>query len=126
MDGAHTESIGKDRTLKISGKEAKEVDDTLSLTVTGDVTEDFKAGHTEQTANAYTLKADTVTIEGQTKVTIKVGGSSITLEDASIKIATSGTLDITADSPLSVKSSAQTQVSSDGVSTIKGSQVMIN
>jgi type VI secretion system secreted protein VgrG len=126
VDGGHKETIAKDRSLKIVGKESKEVDDALSLAVTGDVTENFKANHSEQTTGAYSLKADTVTIEGQTKVTIKVGGSSITLEDASIKIATSGTLDITSDSPLTVKSSAQTQVSSDGITTIKGSQVMIN
>jgi type VI secretion system secreted protein VgrG len=126
VKGAHTESIGKDRTLKISGKESKDVGDTLSLAVTGDVTEDFKAGHTEQTANAYTLKADTLVIEGQTKVTIKVGGSSITLDSSSIKIATSGTLDLESSAQLSAKSSAGTEVSSDAITTIKGSQVMIN
>lgn len=110
VDGAHKETIGKDRTLKVTGKESKEVDDTLSLTVTGDVTETFKAGHTEQTTKTYSVTADTVAIEGQTKVTITVGGSSITIDSNGIKI----------------NSSAQLQMSASGTTAIKGSQVTIN
>jgi type VI secretion system secreted protein VgrG len=129
----HTEKIGKDRTLKIEGKEAKAVDGTLSLIVQDDVTEEFKANHSEETTNDYKLRADSIVIEGKSKVTIKVGGSSITLSATGIELKTDGqisieagaTMNLKAGATLEMKSSATT-VKGDAMLTLKGGLVMIN
>jgi type VI secretion system secreted protein VgrG len=121
----HTEKIGKDRTLKIEGKEAKAVDGTLSLIVQEDVTEDFKANHSEDTTQTYKLNADTILIEGKTKVTIKVGGSSIAITATGIEIKTDGMLTIQAGATLEMKSMATT-VKADTMLTLQGAMVMIN
>lgn len=135
------EKIGKDRHLNVAGKEAKQVGDSLSLTVNGDVIEVFKANHSEQTTNDYYLKGDNVVIEGMTNVTIKVGGSSIAIAadgialktDGLVKIEASSTMDLKANAPLSLQSSATaemkspaTTVKGDGQLTLKGGMVMIN
>ncbi|HEV2319247.1 MAG TPA: type VI secretion system tip protein TssI/VgrG, partial [Verrucomicrobiae bacterium] len=144
------ETIGKDRTLTVKGKETKEVDDdvtetykaalsqtvskdvtltyqgALSQTVTKDVTETFNSGHTEQTTKTYSLQADTVAITGQTKVTITVGGSSITIDSNGIKINSSAALDMEAQSQLTVKSSGTAEVSASGTMDISGAMTSIN
>lgn len=133
--------IGKDRHLKIVGKEAKEVGGSHSFTVKGDVIEVFKANHSEQVTSDYFLKADNIVIEGQSSITIKVGGSSIAIgpdgiaikSSAIIKIEAGATMDLKASAPLSMSSSAMaelkspmTTVKGDGMLTLKGGVVMIN
>ncbi len=83
---SHFEEIGEDRDLTVKGEEDKEVQKDLTLTVKGNVDETFKKNHTEETTDNYTLKADKVTIEAKTKIELKVGGSTITLEKAQIEI----------------------------------------
>jgi type VI secretion system secreted protein VgrG len=83
---SHFEEIGEDRDLTVKGEEDKEVQKDLTLTVKGNVDETFKKNHTEETTDNYTLKADKVTIEAKTKIELKVGGSTITLEMAQIEI----------------------------------------
>jgi len=145
----HIEKIGKDRHLKVVGKEAKAVDGSLSLTVKGDVIEVFKSNHSEQTTNDCYLKADNLVIEGMTNVTIKVGGSSIAIAADGIALKTDGlvkieaaatvdlkasaTMNLKADAPLTIQSSATaemkspiTTVKGDGTLTLKGGMVMIN
>jgi type VI secretion system secreted protein VgrG len=137
----HKEKIGKDRHLKVVGKEAKGVDGSLSLTVKGDVIEVFKENHSEQTTKDYYLKADNVVIEGQTNITLKVGGTTIAMAADGIEIKTSGTvkieagatMDLKATAPLKMESSATaelkspaTTVKGDGMLTLKGGMVMIN
>ncbi|HWV99917.1 MAG TPA: type VI secretion system tip protein VgrG [Candidatus Acidoferrum sp.] len=141
VDADHMEKIGKDRHLNVVGKEAKAVGGSLSLTVSGDVIEVFKANHSEQTTSDYYLKGDNVVIEGMTNVTIKVGGSSIAIAadgialktDGTVKVESSGTMDLKADAPLAMQSSAtaelkspMTTVKGDGQLTLKGGVVMIN
>lgn len=141
VDADHKEKIGKDRHLKVVGKEAKDVGDSLSLTVKADVIEVFKANHSEATTCDYYLKADNVVIEGMTNVTIKVGGSSIAIAadgialktDGTIKIEASATMDLKATAPLTMESSATaelksaaTTVKGDGMLTLKGGVTMIN
>ncbi len=133
--------IGKDLHLKIVGKEAKEVGGSHSFTVKGDVIEVFKANHSEQVTSDYFLKADNIVIEGQSSITIKVGGSSIAIgpdgiaikSSALIKIEAGATMDLKATAPLSMQSSAMaelkspmTTVKGDGMLTLKGGMVMIN
>jgi type VI secretion system secreted protein VgrG len=137
----HIEKIGKDRHLKIVGKEAKAVDLSLSLTVKGDVIEVFKANHSEDVTKDYYLKAQNIVIEASTNITLKVGSSSIAIEAGGIGIKTSGQLKIESTGPAEMKSSAtlkleggatadlkspMTTVSGDGMTTIKGGLVKIN
>jgi type VI secretion system secreted protein VgrG len=133
VDADHMEKIGKDRHLNVTGKEAKSVGASLSLTVSGDVIEVFKAKHSEDTTGDYYLRADTIVIEGKTNVTVKVGGSSIAIESGGISIETNGTLDLKSSGALTAKSDAtadfkspKTTINGDGMTTIKGGQVMIN
>jgi len=49
----HVEEIGKDRHLKVAGKEVKAVDGSHCFTVKGNVMEVFKANHSEQVTNDY-------------------------------------------------------------------------
>jgi type VI secretion system secreted protein VgrG len=133
VDADHKEKIGKDRHLKVVGKEAKAVDGSLSLTVKGDVIEVFKSNHSEETTKDYYLKADNIVIEGMTNVTIKVGGSSIAIgadgiamkTSATVKIESGATMDIKGGAPLTMES-PMTTVKGDGMLTLKGGMVMIN
>ena len=109
VDSDHKEKIGKDRHLKVVGKEAKDVGGSLSLTVTGLVSEVFKADHSEGTTGKYSLKAADVVIEGTSSVTIKVGGSSISIDASGITI----------DSP-------KTEVKGSATVKIQGGMVNIN
>jgi type VI secretion system secreted protein VgrG len=56
-----------------------EVTGSSSLSVQGDVTEIFKAGHSEQVSQNYYVKGMNVVIEAMTGLTIKVGGSFVTI-----------------------------------------------
>ncbi len=80
------EEIQRDHHLKITGKEAIEVTGSHSFAVTGDVIEEFKQNHSEQVTMNYYLKGMQVVIEGMTGITLKVGGSFITLNPAGVQI----------------------------------------
>lgn len=86
IQGNHLEQIHADRDLTVTGKEDKEVGGEQILTVKGDVTETFKGNHNETTTLNYKLKALKITIEADTMIELKVGGSSITLDPAMIKL----------------------------------------
>lgn len=110
----HKEKIGKDRNLKVVGKEAKAVDGSLSLAVGGDVAEVFKANHSEETTNDYYLKADNITIEGLTNVTIKVGDSFIAIESGGIKIGTTGDIALEADGNINQEAGGDVKLDAKG------------
>ncbi|HEV8542167.1 MAG TPA: type VI secretion system tip protein TssI/VgrG [Verrucomicrobiae bacterium] len=129
VDADHMEKIGKDRHLKVTGKEAKAVDESLSLTVKGDVIEVFKANHSEQTTGDYYLKAANIVIEASSNITLKVGGSTIAIEEGGIGIKTSGqfkveataTTTIKTDADLTIQSTGPADVKSDGPLTLQSS-----
>ena len=79
--------ITRDHHLKINGKEAIEVTGSRSVSVTGDVIEVFKANHSEQVTQNYYVKGMNVVVEGMTGLTIKVGGSFITLNPGGVFIS---------------------------------------
>src|SRR5262245_25914609 len=81
------EEIKRDHHLTIDGKEAIKVSGSHSLSVQGDVAEEFKGNHSEQVTQNYYLKGMNVVIEGMTGLTIKVGGSFITLNAAGVQIS---------------------------------------
>jgi type VI secretion system secreted protein VgrG len=133
VDSDHIEQIGKDRHLHVKGKEAREIGESRSLTVKGNVIEVFKAGHSEQTSGDYYLKASNVVIEATSNITLKVGSSYIAIEASGITIQglmtteVKGTqVTVKADAILDMEGGALTNVKSSGMTTVKGSIVMIN
>jgi type VI secretion system secreted protein VgrG len=86
VQGSVVEQVGADRDLTVTGKEDKEVGGDQMLTVKGNVTETFKGDHAEQTTMNYKLKALKITVQADTMIELKVGGSSITLDPAMIKL----------------------------------------
>ncbi|HKY09184.1 MAG TPA: type VI secretion system tip protein TssI/VgrG, partial [Candidatus Binatia bacterium] len=80
------EEIVRDHHLKITGQQAIEITGSHSLAVTGDVIEEFSMNHSEQVTMNYYLKGMQVVIEGMTGITLKVGGSFITLNPAGVQI----------------------------------------
>lgn len=81
------QEIKRDHNLTIKGKEAIKVTGSRSITVQGDVIEAFRSNHSEQVTQDYYVKAMNVIIEGMTGLTIKVGGSFITLNSGGIFIS---------------------------------------
>ena len=82
----HIEKIGRDHHLTISGKEAISITGSHSLSVTGDVIEQFKGNHSSQVTQNLYLKGMQVVVEGMTGLTIKVGGSFVTLNAGGVQI----------------------------------------
>ncbi len=77
---------GRDRSRKTKGKEAVEITGSRSVTVQGDVTDIFKSNHCEQVSRDYYVKGTNVVIEAMTGLTLKVGGSFITLDASGVSI----------------------------------------
>jgi type VI secretion system secreted protein VgrG len=119
IDRDHQEKIGRDRHTTIAGKEAKSVATTLSLQVTGNVAEVFKANHSEQVASDYYLKADNIVIEGMTSITIKVGSNYIAIDGGGIKISSTGTFDTESTGPTGIKSTAAMSIESQATASLK-------
>lgn len=92
------------------GKEAKAVDETLSLTVGGNVADVFKSNYLEFAMNDYYLKATNVCIEATSNITLKVYGAYITIGAGGIKAGSSGMIIVEAG----------------GILTLKGNLVKIN
>jgi type VI secretion system secreted protein VgrG len=141
VDCDQRESIGRDRNLIVGGKEAKDVHESLSLTVNGDVIESFRADHAEDTKGEVYLRAQDVVIEARHNITIKVGQSYVAIDNAGIKVATPGRLTLEAMGDLkasglaaSLESSTKTEVkgiatvsvNAAGLAEVRGGLVKIN
>jgi len=74
------EKVGKDHHLDVVGKQAIKVAESRSVKVEGDVIEEFGANHSEKTSGDIYLKGSNLVIEASTKLTLKVGGSSLVLD----------------------------------------------
>jgi type VI secretion system secreted protein VgrG len=120
----HSEQIGEKRSLTIKGDEDKEVGGKLKLVVKDKVSEEFKADHEEKTTGKYSLKAKEVTIEADSKIELKVGGSKITIEAAKITIK-STEVGVEAQAKAEVKG-AQLSLNGSAMAELKGGLVKIN
>jgi type VI secretion system secreted protein VgrG len=80
-------TIGRDRNLKVAGKEATEVAGSRSITVTGDMIEVIRKSGSVEAGGDYYIKGMNVVIEGMTGLTIKVGGSFVTLNAGGVFIS---------------------------------------
>jgi type VI secretion system secreted protein VgrG len=140
VGGNHKEKIGVDRHVHVVGKEAVKVDGTKSVTVGGDVGEEFKSNHEEKVTGDYYLKAANICIEADTNITLKVGGTHIAIESDSIKlgatseikldskdhVAVSATTDIKVESSATMKvSGLTTTIAGDTKLTLTGGAIMI-
>jgi type VI secretion system secreted protein VgrG len=117
VEGNHLEEVVKDRNLTVKGKEDKKVQEDLSLTVQGKVEEEFQKDHSEKTTNKYSLKAMEVTIEADSKIELKVGGASITMQPGQIEVKAP---------KVSVSGDAQAEVKGGAMVQIQGGIVKIN
>ncbi|MEK6236097.1 MAG: type VI secretion system tip protein VgrG, partial [Planctomycetales bacterium] len=149
VENDHYEQIINDRHLMVAANENKEIVEMQSLVVGGDVSEDFGANHSHVVKDDLYINAENICIEGNTNITLMVGGTYIAIEAGGIKMETTGdielvatgsissestsTTDIKATAPLTLESSATadlkstaTTVKGDGMVTIKGGVVMIN
>jgi type VI secretion system secreted protein VgrG len=138
----HIEKIGKDRHLSVTGKEAKKVTADLALTVDGDVAEVFKKNHSMLVTEDSYIKGSNICIEATDNITLKVGGSSISIEAGGITIKTGSDIELDAGAKMDIKSGADTkidaganakinssanaEIKAGGNASIKGSMVKIN
>ncbi|MEM7439066.1 MAG: type VI secretion system tip protein TssI/VgrG [Pseudomonadota bacterium] len=99
--GSRITDIATDETLTVGGDAAETVSGTKDVTVTSDIT-----------------------ITSNSKITLEVGGSSITMDPSSITIA-SPQISISADGTAEL-SSPSTTVKGDGMLTLQGGMVKIN
>ncbi len=118
--GNHMEAITGDRSLKIEGKEAIDITGTHSLTVEGDVAEVFKAKHSEETTDAYFLKAKDVVINADANITLKVGSSLLAIEAGGIKLGTSGQLVIACSGNVTVQADGNVKMEAKGNAEMSG------
>lgn len=79
------ENVNRDHFLTIDGKQSIKISGSHSFSVTGGVNEKF-GSHSEQVSGSYYLKAQSVVIEATVGLTIKAGGSFITISPAGIQI----------------------------------------
>jgi type VI secretion system secreted protein VgrG len=101
--GSRTVKIKTDRTETIEGKS--------KLTVTGNLTETVKQGN-----YSHKTSLGKITMEAMQSIELKVGGSSIKIEPASITIK----------SPMiKIDGSGMVQVKSGGMTEVKGQLVMV-
>lgn len=85
--GRHqVEKIESDMSLAVGGKVAIKIGGSKSEKVQGDVMEQFAKNHSEEVAQTLYLKGMQVIIEATTGITLKVGGSSISINSGGIQI----------------------------------------
>jgi type VI secretion system secreted protein VgrG len=81
------EKIGRDRHLEVDGKEAIQVAGSHSFKVTGDVIEQFKGNHSCQVTQNIYLKGMQLVVEAAIGLTLKVGGSFITVDPSGVYVS---------------------------------------
>jgi len=103
-----TFSVGKKLTLTVAKDAGIKVEGALTVSVTKDATVTVKGANKNEVTKAYGLKAKEITIEADSKIILKQGGATITLESGNIVIK-GGTIDIKGDSAINMKASKLTQ-----------------
>ncbi len=81
------QKMGRDLHLTVKGKDAIEIGESYSLTVHGAVIEDFLGNATSQATGTYHIKGTSVVVEAASGLTIKAGGSFITLNPGGVFIS---------------------------------------
>jgi type VI secretion system secreted protein VgrG len=126
VDSHHYEQICGDRHLKVAGKEAKAVDQSLSLTVGGDIHEVCKSDHSEKVDGQYTVKAGVIVLEAASNVTLKVGGSYVAINGSGVKVKGSqvvidgGNVTVEAQANIKVEAGAIIEVKAGAILKLEG------
>lgn len=79
VTGTHTETIGGDTTLTVSAGK-------LTRTVAKDVTDTFRANHTETVTKDFNLEATKIRLVGRQEITLSVGSNYIKIDKAGVTI----------------------------------------
>src|SRR5581483_11631841 len=80
------QQIARDHHLAISGKQAISISGSHSLAVQGDVIEQITGSQSTQVTGSCYIKGMNVVVEAMTGLTIKVGGSYVTINAAGVQI----------------------------------------
>lgn len=119
------ERVGKNEEILIEANRKEEVKGTETVTVHKDRKVEIKSNDTlNVTKKIKVTSGDTIEITAARKITLKCGGSTITIDPTSIKIATTQ-LKMEGSATAKLKS-AMTNVEAAGILTAKGSLVKIN
>lgn len=79
------EEIQHSRSIKVAADDAIEIGGKRSMTVSGNVMEDFQANHSEKVASERYIKAATVLIEADS-ITLKSGGNFVVINATGVQI----------------------------------------
>jgi type VI secretion system secreted protein VgrG len=101
-------------------KEAREIGESKSLKVTGDVIEEFMKNQSTVVKSNHYLKADNIVIEGLSNVTVKVGQSYIAIEAGGIKIGTTGNIELESTGDTKIKATGNFKAEATANAEIKG------
>ncbi len=101
-------SVGKNLSLTVDHEAGIKVEGGLTISVTKDATVTVKGTNKNEITKAYGVKAKEITLEADSKITIKQGGASITLEGGDIVIK-GGNIDFKGNSAINMKASKLTQ-----------------
>ncbi|MEM9145014.1 MAG: type VI secretion system tip protein TssI/VgrG [Pseudomonadota bacterium] len=137
-----TETVEEgDHTFKVAkGKEVYHVEADREMTVNGSHTETIEGDQTVTISGSQTIDVTgEISITSQQKITLKVGGSTITIDTASISIespqisvAGSGSVEISggmvdvAGDGMVTMGAPMVEIAGDGMCTVDGGVVMIN
>ena len=119
------EEVGEHETILIKQNRQEEVKGTETIKIVKDRQTTIDSNDTLKVRKKIVIDAgQEIVITAKSKITIKVGKSSITLDPASLKIATT-LLDMQGKATAKL-SSAKTDIEGKGMLTAKGGVVMIN
>ncbi|ADZ90050.1 type VI secretion system tip protein VgrG [Marinomonas mediterranea] len=125
----HTETVGGEMSLAVTKNIKQTVEKTHSLTAKEDVSVKTEKNYTLTATEKITEKGKEITLEGDSKITLKVGSSEIVMTSSKIEIS-SGTVEISGSSKVSVdggslsQSGTSVSIKSDGSFSAKGGTSM--
>jgi type VI secretion system secreted protein VgrG len=103
-----TMDVGKNANVTVTKNIGVKTDGHLSVSVTKDLNVKVEGANKNEVTKAYALKAKEILIEAEKSITIKVGGTSIKMEDGKI-VLDSGDITLKASGTLSEKGSSIVQ-----------------
>jgi type VI secretion system secreted protein VgrG len=124
VDNDHMEEIGNDRNLKVNGKEAVKIIGSQSVQVDGDVHQEIGGDHNVQCAKQISIKADTLVIECNSNITLKVGNSYIAIDSSGINIST-GDFTVETSKATKIKASMDCKIEAASAFEAKGGTVKV-
>lgn len=76
-----TLDIGNDISINVGGNHNESIDKNMILTVGKDLRESIEGQHSQSVTKDYSLKAKTITLNGDDKITLRSGSSTIVLSN---------------------------------------------